>query len=329
MPYCSKCGHNIPSNVRFCTACGAPVNGSGQNNLNNQTAQTTLNPPLPSSPPSPPAPPAPSAAPPPPPTPGSQPGSYRVQMMRYKEASQPPQYSTVPPTSYVQQQQAQRKQSAQRRSGSSFGGCFRRGFHFFTAAVAMIATLSWGIRSAFPNLNLGNFGEIFNVFSSCTGGKGEGGGLLGGSDSGNSFEGTLLGKEGYERAIDDAATLEILTEMGVADKMTGVDHTLAFGTYQIAYCAEDMQGHTVAFRFDPPTSDDKRVLADFTMLGDGREVQKGVVGYGGSTLFIIYEDLEDVGRKRKPDLVVCANADGKSFSVYDKGKEMMKMELEK
>ena len=33
MPYCSKCGHNIPSNVRFCTACGAPVNGSGQNNL--------------------------------------------------------------------------------------------------------------------------------------------------------------------------------------------------------------------------------------------------------------------------------------------------------
>ena len=65
------------------------------------------------------------------------------------------------------------------------------------------------------------------------------------------------------------------------------------------------------------------------MLGDGREVQKGVVGYGGSTLFIIYEDLEDVGRKRKPDLVVCANADGKSFSVYDKGKEMMKMELEK
>ena len=98
----------------------------------------------------------------------------------------------------------------------------------------MIATLSWGIRSAFPNLNLGNFGEIFNVFSSCTGGKGEGGGLLGGSDSGNNFEGTLLGKEGYERAIDDAATLEILTEMGVADKMTGVDHTLAFGTYQIA-----------------------------------------------------------------------------------------------
>lgn len=192
----------------------------------------------------------------------------------------------------------------------------------------MIASLSWGIKSAFPNLNLNFFqGGIPGILSSCSGGEKGAGGLLGGSK--NSFEGTLLGKEGYERAIDDALALDILTEMGVADKMTGVDHTLAFGTYQIAYCAEDMQGHTVAFRFDPPTSDDKRVLADFTMLGDGREVQKGVVGYGGSTLFIIYEDLEDVGRKRKPDIVVCANADGKSFSVYEKGKEMMKMELEK
>ncbi|MBR6203084.1 MAG: zinc ribbon domain-containing protein [Bacteroidaceae bacterium] len=327
MPYCSKCGHNIPSNVRFCTSCGAPVNGSDQNNLNNQSAQSTLNPPSPASPP---PPPPPSAAPPPPPTPGSQPGSYRVQMMRYKEASQPPRYSTTPPPSYVQQQQAQRRQSAPRRSGSSFGGCFRRGFHILTAAIAMIASLSWGIRSAFPNFNLNFFqGGIPGILSSCSGGKHEGnGGLVSGSE--NNFEGTLLGKEGYERAIDDAVALDILTEMGVTDKMTGVDHTLAFGTYKIAYSAQkmDMEGHTVAFRFDPPTSDDKRILADFVMLGDGKERMTGVVGYGGSTLFIIYKDLEDVGTKRKPDIVVCANADGKSFSVYDKGKEMMRMELE-
>jgi hypothetical protein len=64
------------------------------------------------------------------------------------------------------------------------------------------------------------------------------------------------------------------------------------------------------------------------MLGDGKERMTGVVGYGGSTLFIIYKDLEDVGTKRKPDIVVCANADGKSFSVYDKGEEMLRMELE-
>lgn len=343
MPYCSQCGHNIPANVRFCTACGAPVNESAQNNLNNQEPQSIQSPQntqnLPPPPPAasaapqmaapPPPPPPSSAAPPPPPTPGSQPGSYRVQMMRYKEASQPPQYSTTPPPSYVQQQQAQRRHSTQKRSGSSFGGCFRRGFHILTAAIAMIASLSWGIRSAFPNLNLNFFqGGIPGILSSCSGGKHEGGGLLGGSNSGNSFEGTLLGKEGYERSMDDAAALEILTKMGVEEQLAGVDHTLAFGTYKIAYCAQDMQGHTVAFRFDPPTSDDKRVLADFTMLGDGREVKKGFVGYGGSTLFIIYEDLEDVGRRKNPDIVVCANADGKSFSVYDKGKEMMKMELE-
>ena len=193
----------------------------------------------------------------------------------------------------------------------------------------MIASLSWGIRSAFPNFNLNFFqGGIPGIFSSCSGGKHEGGGVL--SSSKNSFEGTLLGKEGYERAIDDAVALDILTEMGVTDKMTGVDHTLAFGTYKIAYSAQkmDMEGHTVAFRFDPPTSDDKRILADFVMLGDGKERMTGVVGYGGSTLFIIYKDLEDVGTKRKPDIVVCANADGKSFSVYDKGEEMLRMELE-
>lgn len=193
----------------------------------------------------------------------------------------------------------------------------------------MIASLSWGIKSAFPNLNLNFFqGGIPGILSSCSGGEKGAGGLLGGSK--NSFEGTLLGKEGYERAIDDALALDILTEMGVADKLTGVDHTLAFGTYKIAYSEQemDMEGHTVAFRFDPPTSDDKRILANFVMLGDGKEVKKGFVGYGGSTLFIIYDDLEDVGSKRKPDLVVCANADGKSFSVYEKGKEMLRMELE-
>ncbi|MBP5374896.1 MAG: zinc ribbon domain-containing protein [Bacteroidaceae bacterium] len=329
MPYCVKCGQKVYAGAAFCTACGTPMpNGTSAAPSSSMRTSASPNPPVPPSPQTPTPPPSPQA-PPPPPAPGSQPGAFRVQMMRYKEATQPPQYSTTPPPSFVQQQQAQRRRSAQRRSGSSFGGCFRRGFHILTAAIAMIASLSWGIKSAFPNLNLNFFqGGIPGILSSCSGGEKGAGGLLGGSK--NSFEGTLLGKEGYERAIDDALALDILTEMGVADKLTGVDHTLAFGTYKIAYSEQemDMEGHTVAFRFDPPTSDDKRILANFVMLGDGKEVKKGFVGYGGSTLFIIYDDLEDVGSKRKPDLVVCANADGKSFSVYEKGKEMLRMELE-
>lgn len=330
MPYCSKCGHNIPSNVRFCTACGAPVNGSDQNNLNNQSAQSALNPPSPASPP---PPPAPSAVPPPPPTPGSQPGSYRVQMMRYKEATQPPQYSTTPPPSYVQQQQAQRRQSAPRRSGSSFGGCFRRGFHILTAAIAMIASLSWGIRSAFPNLNLNFFqGGIPGILSSCSGGKHEGGGLFGGlsdggkSSGGASLEGTLLGKEDYEHVLSDADIQSVFEEFGVP--VSPDDNTLAFGTYQITKTEQDMEGHTVVFKIDQPTSDDKRIVADFVMLGDGKEQKKGVVCYGGNSLFAFYEDADDIGHKSRTDMVVFANADGKSFSVFHKGKEMIRLELE-
>jgi len=360
MPYCSKCGHNIPANVRFCTACGAPVNGNGQNNLNNQSAQNpqsgqnyqsyqnpqnTQN--LPPQPPAasvasqmavpPPPPPAPSAAPTsplPPPTPGSQPGSYRVQMMRYKEASQPPQYSTTPPASYVQQQQAQRRQSSHRSSGSSSGGCFRRGFHILTAAIAMIASLSWGIRSAFPNLNFGNMGSIFNVFSSCTGGN-QGGGLLG-NNNGGLFGGLLDGgkssggetsddapsAKGYERVFTDAEMTDIF-EAGFPQ--TDEDHGVCFGVFE---SEQELQGKNVAFELKKASpGEDKRLVGKFVLILNGKVEQEGYLCYCGHSIYSLFDNIEDIDHASNASGIWYVSADGKSLSIYDNGEEKMKWTL--
>ena len=334
MPYCSQCGHNIPANVRFCTACGAPVNESAQNNLNNQEPQSIQSPQntqnLPPPPPPaasaapqmaapPPPPPPSSAAPPPPPTPGSQPGSYRVQMMRYKEASQPPQYSTTPPPSYVQQQQAQRRQSTQKRSGSSFGGCFRRGFHILTAAIAMIASLSWGIRSAFPNLNLNFFqGGIPGILSSCSGGKHEGGGLLGTGETSDDAPSA----KGYERVFTDADMTKIFAE---GFPQTDEDHGVCFGMFE---SEQQLQGKNVAFELKKASpGEDKRLVGKFVLILNGKVEQEGYLCYCGHSIYSLFDNIEDIDHASNASGIWYVSADGKSLSIYDNGEEKMKWTL--
>lgn len=321
MPFCVKCGHKVPDGASFCTSCGAPL----KKNISTPVTSGQGSAPANAATPPPQAPPPASVPPPPPSPPGSQPGSYRVQMMRYKEASQPPQYSTTPPASYMQQQQAQRRQSAHRSSGSSFGGCFRRGFHIITAAIAMIASLSWGIRSAFPNLNLNffqggipNISSIPGIFSSCSGGKHDGGGLFGTGETSDDAPSA----KGYERVFTDADMTKIFEE---GFPQTDEDHGVCFGMFE---SEQQLQGKNVAFELKKASpGEDKRLVGKFVLILNGKVEQEGYLCYCGHSIYSLFDNIEDIDHASNASGIWYVSADGKSLSIYDNGEEKMKWTL--
>lgn len=176
----------------------------------------------------------------------------------------------------------------------------------------------------FPNLRTNLSGWTNGIFSSCSGGQQGGGGLFGtgGSDEQEGKKEGLLASKEYELAFEEGVTLQIIEEAGFP--MTGGDNSLSYGTYETD---QTMEGHTVAFKVEPTTSEDKRIIGNFVMIGDGNPVKHGVVCYCGHNIYAFYEDEDDIGHKASTDFVWYANPDGKSFSIYDKGEEKMKWSL--
>ena len=153
------------------------------------------------------------------------------------------------------------------------------------------------------------------IFGKCSGGDHEGGGgLFGKSDAPSAKD--------YEPVFTEVETLKIIEEAGFP--LSGEDHGLIMGTYETD---EKMEGHTIAFKLESSTSDDKRIVGNFTMIGDGNPVKQGVLCYCGHSLYCFYEDVEDIGHVSRTDMVWYAHGDGKSFGIYDKGEEKMKWTL--
>ena len=189
----------------------------------------------------------------------------------------------------------------------------------------MIASLSWGIRSAFPNLNLNffqggipNISSIPGIFSSCSGGKHDGGGLFGTGEASDDAPSA----KGYERVFTDEEMKKIYD---AGFPQTDEDHGIYFGMYE---SEQKMQGNSISFELkEPSTSEDKRIVGKFGLIINGEVEQEGYLCYCGHSIYSLFDRVDEIDNANSAAGIWYVSADGKSLSIYDNGEEKMKWTL--
>ncbi len=143
----------------------------------------------------------------------------------------------------------------------------------------------------------------------------------------------LLSRD-YRKCMDEAMATAMAKKEGFPE--TFEDNTAPFGSYTFKAVKGSMS-HTGEIKLEPYDGDNKMIVAKMTMISDGKEAAKGYVGYCGFSIYAMYmesirdyKDEEDYVQEKDIELnktthdFFFANADG-SISLYDKGKEVMRI----
>ena len=142
-------------------------------------------------------------------------------------------------------------------------------------------------------------------------------------------KGTLLSRD-YLKCMDEAMATASIKKEGFPD--TFEDHAPEFGTYALKV-EKGGETHTVEVKLEPYEGKNQMIVAKITMLGDGKEGLWAYVGYCGFSVYALYSwekadkprDEYDVELNKTTHDFFYANEDGKSISMYDRGKEVMKL----
>jgi hypothetical protein len=109
------------------------------------------------------------------------------------------------------------------------------------------------------------------------------------------------------------------------------NNTIQYGTYTTQLEAKG-EMHTLTYVFEPYEGENMLILAKVTAHADDdfSNIQKTFIGYCGHSIYAMYNcDEEDIEFEKKPLCLFYANSDGKSFSIFDKGKLFMEFKLAK